>query len=240
MQIHDFLVAALALASEVLGTLSGFGSSTFFVPLASLFEEFHLVLVLTALLHCFGNISKLTLFRRGFDAGLFFLLAGPSIVFTAVGAFLSGKIEVGYLLRGLGIFLILWAVYFLFVDGRRRRIPLWSAVVLSAVSGFSTGLLGTGGAIRGMALASLGTPANVFIGLSAAIDFLGDILRAAIYLRNGYMDWNQWHYLPLLIFSAWCGTYLGKLILGRINQKVFEKIVTVFVLIGGIAMLLRG
>jgi uncharacterized protein len=240
MQLHDLIVAALAFASEILGTLSGFGSSTFFVPAASHFERFQLVLALTSILHCFGNLSKLALFRQNFNYRLFILLAVPSIVFTGLGAFLAGQIQTVYLLKGLGIFLICWSLYF-FLKGRETvQMPVWVAMLLTALSGFSTGLLGTGGAVRGIALASLGTETSVFVGLSAAIDLLGDILRAAIYLENGFMDWSQWHYLPLLLVAAWCGTYLGRMILGRVDQKMFEKIVSAFVLIGGIAMVMEN
>ncbi|MGE3760037.1 MAG: sulfite exporter TauE/SafE family protein [Pseudobdellovibrionaceae bacterium] len=236
---HDVLVAALAFFSESLGTLSGFGSSTFFVPAASHFEKFRFVLVLTALLHCFGNVSKLALFRESFNVRLFLLLAVPSVIFTAIGAFLAGQVGTEYLHQGLGVFLILWALYFLIFNREPVRMPLWLAMALTALSGFCTGLLGTGGAIRGIALASLGTEAAVFVGLSAAIDLLGDILRAVIYVQSGFMDWSQWHYLPMLFMAAWCGTLIGKMILGRINQKIFERIVAVFVLLGGVAMLVE-
>lgn len=239
MQLHDFIVAALAFASEILGTLSGFGSSTFFVPAASVFEKFQFVLALTALLHCFGNVSKLALFRGNLNARLFLLLAVPSIFFTGLGAMLAGHIQTENLLKGLGVFLVLWSLFFFFRSARPSPVPMWAAMCLTAVSGFSTGLVGTGGAIRGVALASIGTQAGVFVGLSAAIDLLGDILRAVIYIENGFMDWSQWHYIPLLLVAAWCGTYCGKIILSRINQKMFEKSVAVFVFIGGIAMLVK-
>lgn len=62
MKPHDFLLTFLAFISEAIGTLSGFGSSTFFVPLAILVESFTFVLALTAILHCFGNLSKILLF----------------------------------------------------------------------------------------------------------------------------------------------------------------------------------
>ena len=239
MQFHDVAVAVLAFISELLGTLSGFGSSTFFVPAASFLEKFQLVLALTAILHCFGNLSKLFLFRRNFEWKTFLSLALPSLIFTGVGALLAGKIESTYLMKGLGAFLILWSALY-FVRGKdQTRMPVWAAIGLSAVSGFSTGLLGTGGAIRGMALASLNIERHAFVMLSSAIDFFGDLLRAGIYLESGFMDWSQWYYLPLLGLAAILGTYLGRHLLGLIDQKKFEKIVALFVFIGGVALLIE-
>ena len=50
-----------AFLSEVIGTIAGFGSSVFFVPLAGLFFDFHTVLALTSILYVFSNAAKLVL-----------------------------------------------------------------------------------------------------------------------------------------------------------------------------------
>ena len=68
----EFLIyfILLALLAEILGTVGGFGSSLFFVPIAGLFFDFHSVLGITALFHLSSNISKIALFRKGFDKKL--------------------------------------------------------------------------------------------------------------------------------------------------------------------------
>jgi hypothetical protein len=57
----------LALFAEIIGTISGFGSSILFVPLASLVFNFKIVLGITAVFHVFSNLSKIFLFRTGID-----------------------------------------------------------------------------------------------------------------------------------------------------------------------------
>ena len=61
------LFLALALLAEVAGTVGGFGSSVFFVPIANFFFDFESVLGITALFHLASNLSKLGLFRAGID-----------------------------------------------------------------------------------------------------------------------------------------------------------------------------
>jgi len=75
--------------------------------------------------------------------------------------------------------------------------------------------------------------------MSSAMDLGGDVLRAIIYIQNGYMDWSQWFYIPLLAAVALAGTYVGKKILSRIKQKNFEKIVSVMILLSGIALMFK-
>lgn len=237
MHLHDISLSVVALLSEILGTLSGFGSSTFFVPVASYFEKFQFVLALTAILHCFGNASKIYLFRYGFDRKLFLKMAVPSVVLTGVGALLTNDLPIEILKKGLGVVLVMVSIIFLIGKFRFIRLPGPVAVILSGISGFATGLVGTGGAIRGIALGALNLERGAFVVLSSAVDFGGDFLRMIIYLRNGFMDWSQWFYIPVLGLMAFMGARIGKLILDSIKQEYFEKIVALFVLSGGIAML---
>ena len=72
--------------------------------------------------------------------------------------------------------------------------------------------------------------------MSASIDLCGDLLRAGIYINNGYMDWDHWFYIPLLGLAAFFGAMLGKIILQKMHQKLFEKIVAILIFISGFAM----
>ena len=240
MHFHDVALVAIAFFSEVLGTLSGFGSSTFFVPFAFLVESFQFVLALTAILHCFGNFFKIVLFRKDFQWKIFLRLALPSVIFTGFGALLTTQISVRWIVLSLGIVLILLSALSLLRPLWRWSFPKWAADVLVVISGFSTGFVGTGGALRGLALTTLQLPKNTFVGVSSAIDLGGDLLRASIYLKNGFMDWGQWFYLPLLALAAFAGARVGKVLLSKINQAQFEKIVAVFVLFSGILMIFES
>lgn len=232
------MLALVGLLSELLGTVSGFGSSTFFVPVARLLESMSFVLALTAILHCFGNFTKLLAFRSFVRPGLLLRLGIPSVALSAVGAILSSHVSIDGLTRFLGGALVLVATLKLVLGRNLLRLNMPTSAALCGLSGLSTGLVGTGGAIRGIALSGLALGSHEFVALSSAIDLGGDLLRAAIYLRQGYMDWDQWYYLPALGVAALGGALLGRAILGRIDQARFEKIVAIFVLMSGLAMLL--
>jgi uncharacterized membrane protein YfcA len=75
-----------ALLSEIVGTVAAFGSSVFFVPLASFFFDFHQVLALTSILHVFSNAAKLVLFGKHVRVRLLLLLGIPSVVAVIAGA----------------------------------------------------------------------------------------------------------------------------------------------------------
>lgn len=237
MHFHDLALVFTAFISEVLGTLSGFGSSTFFVPTAVIFESFNLVLVLTALLHCFSNLSKISLFKKAFYPELLWKLAIPSILLSGLGAWLSNELPPNSLKKYLGVVLVIIPLFLVFGKKRILKMPVKVGMLVSGLSGFFTGLIGTGGALRGFALSAMKIEKSSFVFISTGIDFGGDLLRAIIYLKNGYMDWHQWFYLPLLGAAAFAGAKVGQLILNRINQDHFEKIVAVFIFLSGLSML---
>lgn len=233
MNWHDFLLSLVALGSEFLGTISGFGSSTFFMPIGVLVEKYNFVLALTAILHIFGNVSKLYLFRKNFNFRMFLKFALPSVVLTGVGALLNQFISFEKLKLFLGIFIMTLAVVLFFKNKIISALTSDNAVLTVALSGLFTGLLGTGGALRGIALASIQIEKNAFVALSSGIDIGGDLLRMSVYLYNDYFEWSHWFYLPLLMLAGYSGSYLGKIVINKIDQKQFEKIVMVFVFLSG-------
>lgn len=239
MAPHDLYLSLLAFVSEILGTISGFGSSTFFVPFASLLEKFQLILILTAILHSFGNFSKILLFREHFNRKLFSEFAVPSILLTAVGAAFSDRLDPRQFNTFLGLLLVGVSIFNLFGRRLKHRLTFSGTLSLSGISGFLTGLLGTGGAIRGLALSTLQIEKSQFIILSSSVDLGGDLLRAIIYLEKGFMDWQQWYYIPLFAIAAVLGSFLGKKILRYVSQSSFEKIVAVSIGLTGILMLLK-
>jgi uncharacterized membrane protein YfcA len=93
------------------------------------------------------------------------------------------------------------------------------------VSGFLAGLVGTGGAIRGITLAAFQLPKEVFLATSALIDLGVDSSRAAIYVGNGYFRNEYIFLIPFLIGISILGSYLGKLILIKTSERIFRYIV---------------
>lgn len=219
------LFVVLALIAEIIGTVSGFGSSVFFVPIASYFFDFHSVLGITAVFHIFSNISKIVLFRRGVNWNIVLYLGVPAILFVSLGAMLSKYLDNHLLEMGLAIFLIFFSLLFLIFQKIEIRPTNFNSVVGGTISGFVAGLFGTGGAIRGMTLAAFNLQKDVFIATSAFIDFGVDLSRGIVYFSNGFVHYHDLTYVFILIAVSVVGTYIGKLILTKISENLFKKIV---------------
>lgn len=179
------LFILLALIAEILGTVGGFGSSLFFVPIAGYFFDFHSVLGITALFHVSSNLTKIALFRKGFDKNIVITLGIPSVLFVVAGAYLSKFADTEILEIALSIFLIVVSAALLIFKTIALKPTLLNSIWGGVFSGLVAGLLGTGGAIRGMVLAAYNLKTEVFIATSAIIDLAIDSSRSMVYTFNG-------------------------------------------------------
>ena len=105
------------------------------------------------------------------------------------------------------------------------------------ISGFIAGLLGTGGAIRGITLAAFNLKTEVFIATSAIIDLGVDSSRTVVYALNGYIHLENLKLSIILFFVSIVGTYIGKKVLTRISEEQFKSIVLVLVFTTGVITL---
>lgn len=227
----------LALLAEIIGTVGGFGSSVFFVPIGNFYFDFHSVLGLTALFHLSSNLSKIVLFKKGLDKKLLLYIGIPSVIFVVIGGFLS-KILDSYILGiALAIFLVALSLLFLIKKNIIVKANKKNAIIGGTLSGFSAGLLGTGGAIRGLTMAAFNLEKNAFIATSAFIDFFIDFTRTAVYFKNGYIHKEDLIYLPFLLIIGFVGSYLGKKLLHYVSQENFRKLSLFLILSIGIITL---
>ena len=224
----------LSLLAEVLGTIGGFGSSVYFVPMANFFFDFQSVLGITALYHLSSNISKIAFFKKGFDKKIVLTLGIPAILFVSIGAYLSQFFDPKILTYVLGFFLIALSLLFLINKQLKVNAKTSNAIIGGSLSGLSAGFLGTGGAIRGITLAAFKMNKDKFIATSAIIDLGVDFSRTIVYYYNGYMHKHDLYLVPILIGVSIVGTYIGKRILNKVSQEQFRTFVLVLILIIGV------
>ena len=180
MQENYYLFFFLALLAEILGTVSGFGSSILFVPLASMFLDFKLVLGITAVFHVFSNLSKIYLFQSGIDKKIALKLGIPAVIAVIIGAILTHYIPQKQAELGMNVLVFCLAIYLLGGGHKKIKQSDSNLYIGGGISGFLAGLIGTGGAIRGLTLSAFQLPKDIFIATSALIDMGVDTSRAII------------------------------------------------------------
>jgi uncharacterized membrane protein YfcA len=231
MEILFFLAAFI---SELAGTIAGFGSSTVFLPLAVFFVDFKTALVLVAIFHIFGNLGRVGFFKHGLDKNMLIRFGLPSVALTLLGALLVSVVSQTLLKGLLGIFLVCYSLMVFWKENYKVKPSLINTLIGGGASGFLAGLIGTGGALRGAFLTGFGLPKDKYIATSSAIALAVDLTRIPVYLSSGFLENKYYWYIPLLLIIALLGSFSGKLIVGRIPQKKFTKLVLAAILLIGL------
>jgi uncharacterized membrane protein YfcA len=231
-----FLIASFLAA--VGATLAGFGSSALLIPVAFSFFDLRTAIFLVACFHLFNNLFKIRLFWEKIDFRTFFYFGIPSICFAFGGAFLTAISPIDVISKILAVFLIVYAVYSLFKPNLVVKKSQWTAILGGSLSGFFAGLIGLGGAIRSSFLVAFDFPKEVYVATSAMIAVVIDFTRIPTYILTGSIQARSDLYLiPFLIVSAYFGVKLGKILLSRIDQQTFRRIVSIALLLVGIKLL---
>jgi uncharacterized protein len=163
-----------ALLAEIIGTTAGFGSSIIFLPLALHFVDFKTAIVLVAIFHLFGNLSRIIFFRQGFDKRIILQFGVPSVFLRVLGAFLIGILPQPILKLILGIFLVVTTVSFIAKPGLKFPANTRTFIAGGSATGFFTALVGTGGALRATLLQGFNIEKVKYLATAATIALATD------------------------------------------------------------------
>lgn len=240
MTMEDILFFLSAFIAEIVGTIAGFGSSTIFLPVALFFVDFKTAIILVAIFHISGNISRITFFKHGLNWKMLATFGIPSVLLALLGANLINIIPQDILKLILGIFLISFSAFSL--KSSKSKIPANQKTLVAggALSGFFAGLIGTGGALRASFLTGFNLEKFTYIATAASIALMTDATRIPVYISQGFLDERFYYYIPILIGLAVAGSYLGRRIVGKINQEVFRKIVLIAIILVSIKFVVDG
>jgi uncharacterized membrane protein YfcA len=233
------LIALLTLVASAVGTFTGFGTSTIMVPVLVAFLPLPQVLLLVGIVHWFGDIWKILLFRSGIRWNLILLFGVTGIAATVAGGLLVFRAPESLLARALGAFLL--AYVFFILAKPRFRIPqtTLTATAGGLLHGFTAGIFGVGGAVRSAFLAAFDLPKTVYVFTSGAIGLIVDSGRILTYWSQGAALQTRL-LLGLLLFVpvSFAGAKVAERIVERIPQDRFRFAVAIFLGLVALQLLL--
>ncbi|MFO7652401.1 MAG: sulfite exporter TauE/SafE family protein [Candidatus Krumholzibacteriia bacterium] len=233
------LIALLTLFASGAGTLTGFGTSTIMVPVMVSFFTLSETLLFVGIIHWFGNLWKMALFREGLRWGLIVKFGVPGILATIAGGLLVFQVSETILSRVLGAALL---AYVVFITVKTRfKIPeaTSTAIAGGTLYGFSAGIFGIGGAVRGAFLSAFDLPKSVYIATAGAIGLAVDSGRLATYWSEGAelgsrLGWGLLLFIPV----SFVGAKIAERIVQRIPQERFRLVIAAFLCLVGLKLLL--
>lgn len=232
-----FLLASYFAA--VAATIAGFGSSALLIPVAIFFMDIKTAVFIVAVFHLFNNLFKIRIFWKQINFQIFFLFGIPSIIMAFAGAVLISVLPVDIIRKTLAGFLIVYATHSILKPKFSLKESKITAILGGSLSGLLAGLLGLGGAIRGAFLVAFNLTKETYVATSAMIAVVIDSTRIPTYIFTKVAQETSYYILiPFLIACAYFGVRTGKILLTRIDQETFRRIVAVAIFLIGIRILL--
>ena len=231
---------SVALFAAFLGTTAGFGISSILLPVALMFFDFPTSLALVSIFHLSGNVGRIVFFHQGIDRRMVVTVGGASVIFTLVGASLVYMVFQPVLRLLLGLALTGYMVLSTVKPSVQITASLQNRLIGGSVYGFSAGLIGTGGPIRGALLSAFQLTPQTYISTSGAISFLVDMIRVPTYLLNGFLQPRFYSYVPLLFLVAITGAVLSRQLVARTSSTRFRQLIRIAIGIMGLKLFVEN
>lgn len=238
-----FCALVIVAAFAVRGT-AGFGGGAVAVPLMALALPVQVVIPVVAVLNLLASIGHAT---RHHEKILWREVAFTipfTVLGVAAGVYLLSEIDAGLLRKGLGLFVVAYAVFAFVTAAHPMRAPgAW----LRPLGGFlstAAGLLGAlfGGAagpLYAIYFTHLDLARDVFRATVTTTLLVQAALRATGYAGLGFYDRTTLIVLVVALPFMWLGSRLAERIAGRIEPHVFSRIVGAVLLVSGGALLFK-
>jgi len=255
MEVYIFILLILAFAILVGSTL-GFGDSLIFIPLAALFLDIHIAIVLmgfwTTIMSTFNTIK----YRQYFDKILIKKYLAPGIIGVIIGSFLLIVAPIRLIEFSLGIFIVLFVIAkfskikkendsnFQDIDPltqtQLNEIPNFILYPGAFAYGFVGGLIGTPGPINVAILERRGHERESFIGNFSLISIIITSLRLVIYVSNGLFPIDFISIFIIGIIITYLITKLGHWLTPKIPKKQFKILILALLAIIGLRLIINS
>ena len=229
----------LVFVASLVGTMTGFGTSTIMVPILLLFSPLPQTLLFVGIIHWFGDLWKILLFKKGLNWKLILGFGISGIIASYIGASLTFQISEKILMKILGGFLLAYVIFLFLKPGFRLTKNNNNMIAGGVLSGFFAGIFGVGGAVRATFLSAFDLPKAMYIATAGSIALLIDSTRLIIYLRGGtrlepMLLWGMLIFIPVSFLAA----KVAKGIVEHIPQKSFRFFITLFLALIGLYFLI--
>ena len=234
--IAFFIVAFVAAA---VASVAGFGTATMTIPFLSWIIGFKQAIILIAFFHGFSNLFKLIQLRQAVNIRLMLWYGIPTVITAIIGAYLLNIVAPKGIGLGIGVFMMLFAIYTLINPSRTLPENKYLLVTGGLISGFTAGLIGLGGAIRGAFLISTKIKKETYVATSASIALCTDIARSTTYIVQGTLDSQYYWYIPVLFVVGFVGTRFGVRLLKWLPELTVKRIVLAILMLVSISFILN-
>ncbi|AMG99620.1 sulfite exporter TauE/SafE family protein [Serratia liquefaciens] len=233
------LVAILLVAYVIFG-IAGFGSALVASPVMALYIPVAKIVPLLALLDMCAAIVNVSRDGRNAQWAELKRLIPLMIIGSLVGAAILLKTRPDILLLGLGIFVVLYALYSLSGLKPDRQFSPKASVPFGLVGGIFSALFGSGGFIYAIYLSGRIEKKEAFRMTQTTLIGMSTLTRVVIFTFAGvYLDIDLLLLALVLLPGMLVGITLGRHFTLKMSREQFMKLINVILLASGTVLMVK-
>jgi uncharacterized membrane protein YfcA len=233
------LAALIVVTAYTFRGVAGFGSGLIAIPLLVLILPISMVVPMMVLLDYTASVTHSIKHREATQWRIIWPLLPFTVLGVVLALFLFKTVDTNLLVKSLGVFILLFALYNLFGPKPRYQGSMLWAVPAGTLGGLVGTLFGTGGPLYVIYLQLRHLNKTVFRATVATIFMLDGGIRVVGFLVSGFFTRETLLLsvtaLPLMFLAM----YLGGHIHTSISQTTFHRAIGVLLLGSGTALLLK-
>lgn len=251
------LICLISLLVSIVTLFSGFGLGTLLMPIFAFFFPMPVAIASTAIVHLLNNIFKSIIVGKLANWYVVLTFGIPAAFFSAVGAYLLGKIsnvvsvasysifnhefEVTVIGVIVGLTIVISSLFELVPKLSHLSFSSKYIPIGAALSGFFGGISGNQGIFRSAVLIKAGLSKEEFIGTSVICSIVVDIVRIIVYGWSMFFDIVNKEMGMLLVaasMTAFLGSYIGAKLIEKVTFKHVQMMVGSMLFFLGIAFVI--
>lgn len=219
--------------------VTGFGSGLIATPLLALSFPLTFVIPFISILDMTASLTHVMHTRQHISWKVILRAIPFAFIGVPIGLFVLRTIDTLILVKALGIFIILFAVYSLISPTLKKS----DSIIWPAFGGFFGSLIGamfgTGGPFYVFYFQLQQLDKSVFRATCAAVFLIDGLIRATGFTISGFYTstvlLNIAYALPIMFLAMYIGNHLHT----NITQRTFQKAIGVFLIFSGFALLFK-
>lgn len=233
------LAALIVITAYTFRGVAGFGSGLIAIPLLVLILPISVVVPMMVLLDYTASLSHSIKHRQATQWRIIWPLLPFTVIGVLLALFLFKTVDTHLLVKSLGVFILLFALYSLFAPKPRYQAGKLWAVPAGTLGGLVGTLFGTGGPLYVIYLQLRHLNKTTFRATVATIFMIDGGIRVVGFLLSGFFTRETLllsvSALPLMVLAM----YVGEHIHTNISQPTFERAIGVLLLGSGVALLMK-
>jgi uncharacterized protein len=239
MQLILVLIGAFIIF--ILSTLTGGGASLLLMPLVALVVGIKAVAPVMAISIGMSSTSKVFFFWKYIDWKLFVWLFPSTIIGSLIGARMFAFLSADFLQILIGLLLVSTVFQYNRTEKRSGfKVKAWHFAPMGLIVAFLSGLIGGVGPLMNSAYLNYGISKESLLGTRSANAIILHLTKILSYAYYGYVTGEVLKFGILIGVSSMIAVYFGKLILAKISELFFRKIVVISMVVSGVLMLWKN